>query len=64
MARGMVRFGVELERELDVEFKKLADLEDRSKCNMHKVMVRRVIHLWKTNPDALQQLRIIQPQAQ
>jgi hypothetical protein len=62
MVRGTVRFGVEVERELDVEFQKLAEAERRSKRNMHQVVLRRLVRLWKEKPDEMRRLQLIQPQ--
>lgn len=60
MARERVKFGVDLDRETDVEIKKLADQEHRSKRNFHSVLMSRVVRLWKENPERLRELRLIQ----
>lgn len=61
MAKGLIRFGVELDRETDTEVKKLADVEDRSKRNFNSVVLRRIARLWRENPDLLIEHRIVQP---
>lgn len=56
-----VRFGVTIDRDTDVRFAALAGLERRTKRNMHEVLLRRVIRLWKEQPDACEELRLIVP---
>lgn len=58
--RERVRFGIDLDREIDSEIKKLARLEQRSKRNMHAVLLTRLIRLWKETPDRLKELGLIQ----
>lgn len=56
-----VRFGVTIDRDTDVRFAELAGLERRTKRNMHEVMLRRVVRLWKENPEECQRLQLIVP---
>jgi hypothetical protein len=60
MARERVRFGVDVDRELDAEIKKLAQRERRSKRNFHACVLSRIVRLWKENPDQLLALKLIQ----
>jgi hypothetical protein len=56
-----VRFGVTIDRDTDVRFSALAGLERRTKRNMHEVLLRRIVRLWKDNPDVLEQLKLVVP---
>jgi hypothetical protein len=60
MARERIRFGVDLDRKTDGDFQEIARVEQRSKRNMHAVLVQRIVRLWKDNPGALRQLGLIQ----
>ena len=54
-----VRFGVDVARETDMEVRKLACLEGRSKRNFHSVLLNRLVRLWKEKPDELRELGLI-----
>lgn len=60
MARDRVRFGVDLDRKVDGEFAEIAvTIERRPKIDLHRVLINRVVRLWKEKPEALEQLGII-----
>ena len=59
MSRDRVRFGVDVARETDMEVKKLACLEGRSKRNFHGVLLGRLVRLWKEQPERLRELGLI-----
>lgn len=59
MARERVRFGVDLDRETDATIRKIAESEERSKRNMHAVLMRRIARLWQEKPEALRQLELV-----
>jgi hypothetical protein len=56
-----VRFGVIIDRDTDVRFSALAGLERRTKRNMHEVLLRRIVRLWKENPHAIEGLGLVIP---
>jgi hypothetical protein len=56
-----IRFGVDVDRKLDSAIKDLADIEHRSKRNMHQVLLRRIVDLWKSDPEKLKQIQLIRP---
>jgi mevalonate pyrophosphate decarboxylase len=60
MARERIRFGVDLDRKTDGDFQEIARAEQRSKRNMHAVLIQRIVRLWKENPEQLRQLRLVQ----
>lgn len=63
MARERVRFGIDLDRETDAEVKKLATLERTSKRDFHRRLCRRVVRLWKEQPDQLRTLKLVREEA-
>jgi hypothetical protein len=56
-----IRFGVDVDRKLDSAIKDLAEIEHRSKRNMHQVLLRRIVDLWKSDPEKLKQIQLIRP---
>jgi hypothetical protein len=61
MRRDLVSTRIELDRQSDVDLRLIGRLEERSKRQMGRVLLRRVVHLWKTNPSALTTLQLIRP---
>lgn len=60
MARERVRFGVELERKIEGEFAEIAqNIERRPKVDFHRVLINRVVRLWKEQPQKLEELGLI-----
>jgi hypothetical protein len=60
MAREMIRFGVNLDRKVDGEFSEIAEtVEHRPKVDLHRVLINRIVRLWKEQPEALEQLGLI-----
>lgn len=60
MARETVRFGVELEREIEGKFARLGrTVEGRRKTEFHRVIVNRVVRLWDEKPHELERLGLI-----
>lgn len=60
MANERIKFGVDLDRKTDGDFKEIAEVENRSKRNMHAVLIRRVTKAWKENPKRLEEIGLIQ----
>jgi hypothetical protein len=56
-----IRFGVDVDRKLDSAIKDLDEIEHRSKRNMHQVLLRRIVDLWKSDPEKLKQIQLIRP---
>lgn len=60
MVKDRVRFGVDLDRKTDGEFAEIASsVEGRPKIDLHRVLIKRVVRLWKEQPEKLEQLGII-----
>ena len=49
---------VGLDRETDLDLRKWAEEAERSKTRQAAILLRRLVSLRKTNPDALRQLQI------
>lgn len=62
MKRDLVKTGVELERELDLDLKRWARADERSKRVQVRRIIRCVIQVWKRDPnsEALRALGLIQ----
>lgn len=58
MAKSWVTNKVDLDPETDLEIKRWADEADRSKRRQLAVLIRRLVNLKKTNPDAIKQLEL------
>lgn len=56
MAQKTVRIGVEIDRESDVDFRKWAETEGRSKRRHAEVLMRRLIELFNSRPIELERL--------
>jgi hypothetical protein len=60
MARETVRFGVDLERKVEGEFADIAEqVERRPKVDFHRVLINRVVRLWKEQPQKLEDIGLI-----
>jgi hypothetical protein len=60
MTHDRISTRVELDREVDLEVRKLARDQTRSKRQLLAVVTKGVVRVWRENPDALKALRIIQ----
>lgn len=52
MKQQTVRIGVDLEREMDTDLSRWAEMEERSKKRHLKTIARKVISAWKVNPQS------------
>jgi hypothetical protein len=59
MASDLINMRVELERDLDTELRKIARTEERSKRHMARLLLKRVVRVWREEPEKLRQLQII-----
>ena len=61
MARDVVSTRIELDRETDMEIRKIARSEHRtSKRSMAAVILTRVARAWRDDPDSLKRLNLVQ----
>lgn len=59
MSSTKVRFGVEIDRDVDAGIQRIAVIEERSKKKQHAVFMRRIVELWREAPEKLKELRFI-----
>ena len=59
MATKKVETKVKLDRETDLELQTWAEETERSKTRQMAVLMRRLVSLRKTNPEALRQLELV-----
>jgi hypothetical protein len=60
MASDTIKIGVDADRETDVELRKWAKAEGRSKRRLAAVLLRKLAQLRKENPAPLKTLRLME----
>lgn len=58
MGKELINIRIELDRRDDGELARMAKLAERSKRLQARHVLRKVIEVWKSNPDVLRQIGI------
>lgn len=59
MARGMVSTRIDLGQDMDSKLRKVAELEERSKCQMAALLLSRALRLVESEPAKARDLNLI-----